>query len=294
MERHLKSADGGANLLMDDKARIIKKALSLGARVAGIAAVDAINRFAPAGYRPDDMLKGALSVIVLGGNEPTAGAWRSGTNRVLGSIGYNRSLLAAAARRLAYFIEDQFGYYAIPVPSGNRTGRYPYISLKLCAEQAGLGSRSMAGGVILNPRYGLLYFNAVITTMPLEEDGPLADPVCPHSSCVRLWEKKKTTPCISSCPDCLSGGIKAGRIQWMEYRQDCCYPRAQTTAMDIFQKLLLEAVNEPDADRRKAILFGSHFTRTVRSVAYSSELSAQCFNCLKRCPVVRRRVKKLQ
>ena len=279
---------------MDAKAQIIEKALSLGARAVGIAAVDSINRFAPSGYRPDDILQGALSVIVLGGNEPTAGAWRSGTNRVLGSIGYNRSQLAAAARRLAYFVEDHLGYYAIPSPSGNRTGHYPYTSLKLCAEHAGLGTRSMAGGVILNPQYGLLYFNAVITTMPLEEDGPLSDPVCPHSSCVRLWEKKRTTPCISSCPDCLSGGIKAGRIHWMEYRQDCCYPRAQTAAMDAFQKLLLEAVNESDAERRKAILFGSHFTRAVRSVAYSSELSAQCFNCLKRCPVVKRRGRRLR
>jgi hypothetical protein len=102
---------------MDDKAHIIEKALSLGARVSGVAGVDSINQFVPAGHRPGDMLKGAQCVIVLGGNEPTAGAWRSGTNRVLGSIGYNRTFLAAAARRLAYFIEDQFGYYAIPIPS---------------------------------------------------------------------------------------------------------------------------------------------------------------------------------
>lgn len=63
---------------MDAKAQIIEKALSLGARAVGIAAVDSINRFAPSGYRPDDILQGALSVIVPGGNEPTAGAWRSG------------------------------------------------------------------------------------------------------------------------------------------------------------------------------------------------------------------------
>ncbi len=152
----------------------------------------------------------------------------------------------------------------------------------------------MAGGILLNPRYGLLYFNGVITTMPLPEDGPLTEPVCPHSSCIRLWEKKQTTPCLSSCPDCLSGEIREGKIHWMEYRQDCCFPRAQTTSVDVFQKLLLEAVNEPDRDRRKAILFGSHFTRAVRNVAYSSELSAQCFNCLKRCPVVIRRGRKLR
>ena len=77
----------------------------------------------------------------------------------------------------------------------------------------------------------------------------------------------------------------------MEYRQDCCYPRAQTTAMDAFQELLSKSINESDAERRKTILFGSHFTRAVRSVAYSSEPSAQCFNCLKRCPVIRNGLK---
>ena len=72
---------------MAAKIDIKKRALSLGARAVGIAAVDSINRYAPAGHRPDDMLKDASSVVVIGGNEPTAGAWRSGSNRVLGSIG---------------------------------------------------------------------------------------------------------------------------------------------------------------------------------------------------------------
>ena len=67
---------------MDAKEQILEKALSLGARAVVIATVDSVNHLAPSGYRPDDMLTGALTVIVLGGNEPTAGAWRSGTNRV--------------------------------------------------------------------------------------------------------------------------------------------------------------------------------------------------------------------
>ena len=275
-------------------AEIKDKALTMGIRAVGIASVVAVNRFAPEGHRPDDLLKGAKSLVILCGGAPTAGAWRSGTNRVLGSIGYSRNQMGSAARQLAYYVEDRFGYYAIPIPSGNWVGHYPYISLKLCAEMAGLGTRSMAAGILLNPHMGLLYFNGVITTMPLPEDGPLPDPVCPHSSCVRLWEKKQTTPCLSSCPDCLTGEIKEGKIRWMEYRQDLCYTRAQTAAMDIFQKSLLQAVNEPDPDQRKAILFGSHFTRAVRGLAYASELSAQCFNCLKRCPVVQKGVRKLR
>lgn len=280
--------------LMGAASEIKEKALAMGAKVVGIASVEAINRFAPPGHRPDNLLKGAKSVVVLGGGEPTAGAWRTGTNRVLGSIGYNRSQLSSAARQLAYYVEDRYQHYTIPIPTGDWVGHYPYMSLKLCAEMAGLGTRSMAAGILLNPKYGLLYFNGMITSMPLPEDGPLEKPVCPHSSCVRLWEKKQTTPCLSSCPDCLAGEIKDEKIHWMEYRQDCCYPRAQTTAMDAFRKLLLEAVNETDRERRKAILFGSHFTRAVRSIAYSSELSAQCFNCLKRCPVIKKRGRKLR
>ena len=279
---------------METATEIKEKTLAMGARAVGIASVEAINRFAPPAHRPSDQLKGAQSVVVLGGGEPTGGAWKTGTNRVLGSIGYNRGQLASSARQLSDFIEERYGYCAIPIPTGDWVGHYPYMSLKVCAEMAGLGTRSMAAGILLNQQYGLLYFNGVITTMPLPEDGPLEKPVCPHDSCVRLWEKKQTTPCLSSCPDCLSGEIKEGKIHWMEYRQDFCYPRAQTTAMDAFRKLLLEAVNEPDPGQRKAILFGSHFTRAVRSMAYSSELSAQCFNCLKRCPVVMKRVRRLK
>ena len=280
--------------LRDAVTKIKEKALSMGAKAVGIASVEDINRFAPPGHRPDDILRDAKSVVVLGGGEPTLGAWRAGTNRVLGSIGYNRSQLASAARQLAYHIEDRFQYYAIPIPTGDWIGHYPYMSLKLCAEMAGLGTRSMAAGILLNAQYGLLYFNGVITSMPLPKDPPLEKPLCPHESCVRLWGKRQTTPCLSACPDCLSGEIKEGKIHWMEYRQDCCYPRAQTTAMDAFRKLLLEAVNETDRERRKAILFGSHFNRAVRSIAYSSELSAQCFNCLKRCPIIIKRVRRLQ
>jgi len=277
---------------MSPENKIKEKARSLGALVTGIASVKAINGFAPAGHRPGDLLKGAKSVVVLGGAPPLGGSWKSGTNRLMGSVGYNPIQLVTAARQLAYYLEGHFGYYAIPVPIGTWIGHYPYLSLKLCAEMAGLGTRSMAAGIVLNSDFGLLFLSAMITTMPLKEDGPLNEPVCPHESCVSYWEKKKTTPCLSSCPDCLSGEIAGGKIHWMEYRQDCCKPRAQN--IDLFQKLLLEAVNEPDAERRKNILFGSRFSRIVRGITYAGEITALCYNCLKRCPFILRRLRKLK
>lgn len=278
---------------MRKEQEIKAEVLRAGAVAAGIASVEMVNRYAPPGHRPDDILCGAKSVVVVAGGQPTGGAWRAGRARVQASVGYNRSFAGGVALRVAHFIEERYRYRAMPCPSSLEAGHYPYVSLKLLAELAGLGTRSLAGGVILNATYGLLYFGAVLTTLPLEADGPLEQPVCPHPSCRKLWERKGSTPCLEACPTCLSGELAEGRIRWMEYRQEKCFPRAQTTAMDAFQKLLLEAIGEPDGEKRKMIVLGSHFTRAVRSVAYSTELSAQCFECLRRCPVGRERRRRL-
>jgi hypothetical protein len=271
------------------EAEIKAEAVKAGAVLAGIASVAAVKEYAPPGHRPDDILLGAVSVVVAAGGQPTGGAWFAGAARPQASVGYNRSVAGNAAQKLAHFIEERFGYRAMPCPSGHMAGHYPYASLKLMAEMAGLGTRSMAGGVILNETYGLLYYGAALTTMPLAADGPLETAVCPHPSCVKMWEKRSTTPCLEACPTCLSGELVDGGIGWMEFRQDRCYARAQTTAMDSFQQLLVSAMEEPDEERRKTIVYGSHFTRAVRSIAYSTELSAQCFECLRHCPIGRNR-----
>lgn len=276
---------------MSIEQEIKKECLAMGARAVGIASVDDINRFAPKGHRPNDLLKRAKSVIILAGGEPSAGAWNAANHKTLASIGYNRGPMASAARKLSEHMEERYHRFTIPIPSGNKIGHQPYISLKLCAEMAGLGTRCMAGGIILNEKFGLLYFNGVITTMELEADGLLEKPVCPAPSCVALWEKKKSLPCFLSCTDCLSGELKDGNIHSMTYRQDLCYTRAQSNSQDSFQKMLFEVINEQDPEKRKTLLFGSHFVRTARSVTYSSEVSAQCFNCMKRCPYVLQRNK---
>ena len=58
-------------------ARIKNAGLAAGARVVGIAAAEAFRAAVPEGYRPEDILPGARSVVVAGGDGPTAGAWRA-------------------------------------------------------------------------------------------------------------------------------------------------------------------------------------------------------------------------
>ena len=103
-----------------------------------------------------------------------------------------------------------------------------------------------------------------------------------------VGETRGLLPCLDACPTCLSGELEGDQIKWMEYDQNHCLPRAQTTALDAFQKLLFEAMSEEDPNKRKMILFGQHFSRATASLGYSAEIVGQCFECIRRCPVGRR------
>jgi hypothetical protein len=266
---------------------IKEQALRFGALAAGIASVEDVNQYAPKGHRPDDLLRGARSIVVIGCGLTSTGAWRAGSARSQATIGFHRPQPIGIALQIVGLIEKQYGHYAMLCPPGTVAGRYPYASLKLLAEMAGLGTRSMAAGTILHETYGLLYFGAAITTMPLAGDGMLKKSPCPHSSCVKIWEKRRTVPCLEACPTCLAGELEGGSIKWMEYNQNYCLPRAQTTAMGSFQKMLLDVVNQADAEKRKMMIYGSHFSRAISSLANSTEVSGQCFECVRRCPIGR-------
>ena len=51
--------------------------------------------------------------------------------------------------------------------------------------------------------------------------------------------------------------------------------------------MLERALDEPDADRRKMLLYGSYFTRTMWSITYSNVAQGQCFECMRVCPIGR-------
>ncbi|MBI4187206.1 MAG: hypothetical protein HY530_06885 [Chloroflexi bacterium] len=256
-------------------------AVQQGADLVGIASVADINRYAPPGHRPDDILTGAKSVITFSKTRLVKGAWYSSDYR---TPYYNNvwGILPGIATAVAQFIESEYGYYSVyQIPD---IGLNPSLSLKLCAEMAGLGTRSMAAGIILNPKVGMLSIGACITTMPLKADGPMTEPVCPHPSCVKLWEKRHTTPCLDACHQCLSGEIAEGRIKWMRYDRRICATRAMTEGPSALLRALREAANEPDAGMRRSILLGS-FTQRVFEMVAASTYYAQCFECTRNCPV---------
>jgi hypothetical protein len=225
--------------------------------------------------------------VVVGGAAPRAGDWISPLAEHLESMGTSHRI-EPVGRALALFIEDELGYYALSVPLGVGRGDRPFLNLMLAAELAGLGTRSLAGPV-LHPRYGMLYYAAVITTLPLEPDRPLETPVCPAPPCVEMWEREGTTPCLAVCPaprgGCLDGRIEDGRFVRTEYERARCGTRVYTNWIGAFQKVLEAALDEPHRDRRKMLLYGSLFTRTLWSITYAGQSQAQCFECMRVCPV---------
>ncbi len=272
---------------------IKKWAIGQNALVAGIASASDIDQLQAEGHRPSDILPSAKSVIVIG-SLPFAGTWKIPDYKVVGEVAFQcNEELYRIAYHMADYIESKYGYESLFPPPDSIGNWSPLLDIKRCAEMAGLGSRSLAGEMILHPEYGFLYFAITITSMPLVPDGPLKDPVCPAPSCVRLFEKIGTTPCMNACPDCLSGTIKDGRIVSSRYDRNRCATRAQSTSPPALQRQILGAAEETNPAKRKMIVLGDYFSRSVKSLSYRSHLDATCMECWRPCPVgMKYRVKK--
>jgi hypothetical protein len=192
--------------------------------------------------------------------------------------------------KVAKVIEDQFGHYALFVPPGMNKGNRPFLSIAMAAELSGCGSRSLAGP-ILREKFGFMYFSAIVTTLPLPPDAAVESPACPAPECVQMWESEATTPCMQTCPiedcGCIGGRIEEGR--WVERRYDSarCASRVHTYWVPGFQKTLEAVLDEDDKDKRKMMLYGSFFTRTLWSITYAAQSQAQCLECMRVCPVGR-------
>lgn len=258
----------------------------VGALSFGVADAEAFTE-APEGYRPADLLPGARSVIVVGGSPPRAGDWMSPAPELQETMGTG-DRVNSMGRKVAKFVEEKLGYYALFVPPGLNRGNRPFLSIMYAAELAGCGTRSLAGP-ILHERYGLLFYSAVITTLPLEPSSGPDEPVCPSADCREMWAREQTVPCIQVCPakkgGCLDGRIEEAAYADRSYDAARCTTRVYDHWIPRFQKTLEHALNVEDKEARKMILYGSAFTRSLWAITYSASNQAQCFECMRVCPV---------
>ena len=270
-----------------NKASLRDYALKRGAAAFGIAAVDTVAQFCPAGCAPADLLPGAVSVISVGVTGPTQGTWRAPA-KVMTSVGANVGRIYRVAVGLSFHIEKTFGYRSIYCPphvDPEFGARVPLQSVKLHAELAGIGARSLAGDILLHPDFGMLYYGSVFTEMPLPPDQPMARNPCPAPSCVKLFREVGQTPCMKFCPvQCLSGDIDAAGQQ-AEMRFDMYRCAELCQQYEIMPSIIENAFESDDLLEREEILYGAEAQSFFYKATAGVDTNAQCFECMRVCPV---------
>ena len=283
--------DGETVIAMARADELRKLALGAGVDVVGIAPADRWDDFVPPGSRPHDILPGAKTVVVVGVRGPSAGAWQSPDHRLIEMNGYDFAN-DRVIHIVADHIEREYGYQAIQAPGLPIGGHQPAFSMMLAAVLAGLGTRSFAANIILNPKYGLLYYSACLTTLELPVDAMLEQDVCPAPMCVQVYKAGGRTPCQAACPSdaggCLHGTIGPdNRIESTYYDRERCVSRAMNFGINSFQKALEQIANEDDDERRRMMIHSDFFTRSASAIAFYKESVAQCFECMRVCPIGR-------
>lgn len=273
--------------LREEAAELKELARERGADAVGIAPVEAIDERAPDGYGMRDILPDAKTVVVAGVDEATEGAKATGSSMVLWDSKISRRSKRGNIRMaINDRIEGEYGYKSLRFPKAFKEGgMIPYASLKVCAEEAGLGWRGI-NDIVLHPEHGAdLGFTAVITNMPLATDGPLEENPCPTSFCERAYENAGITPCIAACPvDALDGEIEDGEIEARSYDRQGCMSCAMNTGAQRFAKELEAILATDDPEERKLKLYSDDFQRTVTSMIRGTGW-ANCFECQTVCPV---------
>jgi epoxyqueuosine reductase QueG len=270
------------------KGAILDYCLRKGALAAGVADLAALEQIAPPGHRPSDIMPKVKSVISLGVGGQTQGAWAVPA-KAMGYFGSTETRAYTIAYGAAFFIEGRYQTPAIycPPDMDNEKGpRVPLQSLKLHAEVAGIGARSMAGDILLHPEFGYMYFASIFTELELPPDRPMAENPCPAPSCVSMFRQIGRTPCQKFCPvQCLSGEIgEDGRQAEMHYDMAACAEMSQQ--YEAVPALLERAMAAEDAQGREDALFDPDNKMLWYKMSVGSGgLLAQCFECMRVCPI---------
>jgi epoxyqueuosine reductase QueG len=180
--------------------KVKEYAKNLGASLVGIASAEVLNEGLEEDFRPEDVLPGCRSVVVVSLHIPDGSMeiMRRGiANYSYNLFGYtylNREL-DFLAYRLSNFIED-FGYSTLPIPGrgcaiGARKPGYGMLSFRHCAVAAGLASFGL-NGLALTPQYGSRQrFLGLPTTAPLRPADKFMTPAEVCDGCLE---------CVAHCP----------------------------------------------------------------------------------------------
>lgn len=276
---------------VEAKTAILDYCSRKGALAAGVANLENVERICPPGHKPSDIMPRVKSVISLGVGGQTQGAWTVPA-KALGFFGSTEQRAYTISYGLSFFIEHKFqarSIYCPPDMDPEAGPRVPLQSLKVHAEMAGIGARSLAGDILLHPEFGYMYFASVFTELELPPDEPMAENPCPAPSCAAMYRQIGRTPCMKFCPvQCLDGEVAEDGTQGvMRYDMAAC--AEMTQQYETVPAAIMNAIRAGDAAEREDALFDPDNKMLWYKMSVGSGgLLAQCFECMRVCPIATR------
>ena len=257
-----------------DAATVKRRALELGADLAGIASAATLNAFPPDPrwpQTPDRISPYVKSVIVLVQRIP-AGAFRARMNE---PVQYMDMLVLRKMDKIAWRLASELERAGHPafVTAAQETdwnykkASYGRLSTRHLGVEAGLGTLGLEVN-ILTPEFGpRIYLTGILTELELEPDQRITEQVCIGESCSR---------CLHSCP--------ADAVQHFGIDKRNCATEAQEfgfmTMLQFMERVIDAPANERAAMLKKRDLFG--FWQGLLRVVGSF---GDCPRCLAVCPV---------
>jgi epoxyqueuosine reductase QueG len=253
---------------MSDLTSEFKAFISPHIDIVGIAPISRFE-FAPAGYRPTDILSSATNVVIIG--IQTLGDESSHVH-VMQSNYWTTSL---EINRVAYYCAKWLsnkGYAVAPIPSFipldmfKESGMRADFSLRHGAVEAGLGEIGL-NNLLITPRYGpRIRLASIITNAPMRVDPRFEQTICLREACGL---------CVSKCPAealTLSGEIDKRK----------CLRQVQKFGFSTFFKLLRHLLEAEKSDI-PTILRDSSFIEFFQFIEMSG--AAECAECIRVCPI---------
>lgn len=255
-------------------AAVKRRALELGADLAGIASAATLNAFPPDPrwpQTPERISPYVKSVVVLVQRIP-AGAFRARTNV---PVQYMDMLVLRKMDKVAYRLAGELERLGHPsfVTAAQETdwsykrASYGRLSTRHLGVEAGLGTLGLEVN-ILTPEFGpRVYLTGILTELELEPDQRMTEQVCIGESCSR---------CLHSCPP-------NAVLHWGIDKRGCATEAQEFGFMTMLQ--FMERVIDAPAGARAAMLktrdlfgFWQGLLRVVGSFG-------DCPRCLAVCPV---------
>ena len=257
-----------------DAAAVKRRALELGADLAGIASAATLNAFPPDPrwpQTPDRISPYVKSVIVLVQRIP-AGAFRAKTNV---PVQYMDMLVLRKMDKVAYRLASELERAGHPtfVTAAQETdwsykrASYGRLSTRHLGVEAGLGTLGLEVN-ILTPEFGpRVYLTGILTELELEPDQRITEQVCIGESCSR---------CLHSCPP--------NAVQHWGIDKRGCATEAQEFGFMTMLQFMEKVIDAPSSRKSELLktvdLFG--FWQGLLRVVGSF---GDCPRCLAVCPV---------